>query len=213
MEEDFWYQHLERLWTPDRWQLGSFSQHELGIATTSTRHNLSECVVNGTDTAICLGIPSGRLNVSSLGHHTGWSVLDATKMAGSLGSKTCMIYEVMFSSNFDFKNIDGKLPGLSNAPLGTAPPNDHLCHGSERLKNSGVMFSTRLGFSDTGGSSAVATARLANNFKNDMFRYDCTADGNSRSNEFLTEMRAQDPAGDLRRSSVASGTGSSTNWT
>jgi hypothetical protein len=165
-----------------------------GVATTGTRRNLSECVVDGTDTAICLGIPSGRINVSSLGHHTTFAILDPATM-GSVGSKACIVYDVMFSSNFDFKGLPGKLPGLSNAPLGTASPNDHLCYGRERVKNSGATFSTRLLFSDSGGSSTAATAKLGNNFKNDMFSYDCAGDGSATGNEFMNAMHAEDPKG------------------
>jgi hypothetical protein len=169
-----------------------------GVATTPTRHNLSECVVDGTDTAICLGIPSGRINVSSLGHHTSWSMLDTASMPGSVGSYGCLVYDVMFSINFDFKGLPGKLPGFSNAPLGQASPNDHLCHGRERVKNNGQIFSTRVHFNDGGGSSKVATAKLGNNFKNDMFSYNCTADGKPEGNEFMLAMHAQDPKGDLQ---------------
>jgi hypothetical protein len=165
-----------------------------GVQTTDTRRNLSECVINGTDTAICLGIPSGRINVSSLGHHTSWAILDPAGM-GDVGNRACIVYEVMFSSNFDFKGQPGKLPGLSNAPLGQPAPNDHLCHNMDRLKNTGATFSTRLAFSDSGGSNTAATAKLGNNFKNDMFSYDCAGDGSSTGNEFLSEMHAQDPKG------------------
>jgi hypothetical protein len=163
-----------------------------GVATTDTRRNLSECVVDGT--AICLGIPSGRINVSSLGHHTTFAILDSATM-GSVGSKACIVYEAMFSSNFDFKGIPGKLPGLSNAPLGSASPNDHLCYGRERVKNTGATFSTRIQFSDSGAPSTAATAKLGNNFKNDMFSYDCAADGNATASEFMTAMHSQDPKG------------------
>ncbi len=169
-----------------------------GIPTWLNRKNLSECVVDGKESAICLGIPSGRINVSSLGHHSGWAILDTAKMNSSLGQYACLTYEVMFSSNFDFKKVDGKLPGLTNTPPRTSPPNDHLCQGRNRLKNTGATFSTRLGFTDAGGSSEVATTKLMNNFKNDMFGYNCSSDGSSSNNEFLTEMHAQDPKGALQ---------------
>jgi hypothetical protein len=169
-----------------------------GMPTWLNRKNLSECVVNGKETAICLGIPTGKINVSSLGHHSGWSIIDTTKLNGSVGGKACLVYEVMFSSNFDFKKVDGKLPGFTNTPPRAIPPNDHLCQGRERLKNTGSMFSTRLGFTDAGGSSEIATTKLMNNFKNDMFSYSCSADGSSSNNEFLTQMHAQDPKGALQ---------------
>ncbi len=166
-----------------------------GLATKLGRKNLSECVVNGTDTAICLGIPSGKINVSSLGHHGTWAVLDAAGMNGAAGDKACIVYDVMFSSNFDFKGIDGKLPGLTNAPAKTEAPNDQLCKGRNRIINDGSVFSTRLGFTDAGGSPTAAAVRVMNQFRNDMFTYDCTRDGSSTNNEFLTQMRAVDPGG------------------
>ena len=87
-----------------------------GLAAKLGRKNLSECIVNGTDTAFCLGIPSGKINVNSLGHHGTWAIIDPASLPGSVGGKACIAYDIMFSSNFDFKGLDGKLPGLTNAP-------------------------------------------------------------------------------------------------
>ncbi|WP_027132856.1 hypothetical protein [Geminicoccus roseus] len=168
-----------------------------GAPAKINRRNLSECVVDGTDPAICLGIPSGGINVSSLGHHSTWSIIDPASLKGSAGSKVCITYDVMFSSNFDFRAIDGKLPGLTDAFNVPAPP-DHLCAGATRITNDGSVFATRLGFTDAGAPSTVAALKLGNNFKNDMFSYDCTADGNSTSNEYLTQMHAYDPSGDTQ---------------
>jgi hypothetical protein len=165
-----------------------------GLPARVNRRNLSECVVDGTDTAICLGIPSGSTNVSSLGHHSSWSIIDPASLSGSAGSKVCVVYDVMFSSNFNFNGIDGKLPGLTDA-FSTAAPSDWLCAGPTRVVNDGSTFATRLGFTDAGGSSTVAALKLANNFKNDLFAYDCAADGNTISNEYLTQMHAVDPKG------------------
>ncbi|WP_027133169.1 hypothetical protein [Geminicoccus roseus] len=166
-----------------------------GLATKAGRKNLSECVVDGTDTAICLGIPSGKINVSSLGHHGTWAVLDPAGLEGSVGTRACIVYDVMFSSNFDFRGLDGKLPGLTNAPAKVAAPSDQLCAGRTRLVNDGSVFSTRLGFTDAGGSPTRAAVRVLNQFRNDMFAYDCTADGSKTNNEYLTQMRAVDPGG------------------
>jgi hypothetical protein len=178
---------LRGAWAPS-------SSTSWGVPSWVNRRNLSECVVDGTDPAICLGIPSGSINVSSLGHHSNWSIIDPASLSGSVGSKVCIVYDVMFSSNFNFNGIDGKLPGLTNA-FKAAAPNDHLCSGPTRIINDGSRFATRLGFTDAGGSSEVAALKLANNFKNDMFSYDCSADGNTSSNEYLTQMHAVDPKG------------------
>ncbi len=163
-----------------------------GKLNSYTKHNLSECVVGSSDTAICMGIPSGTINVSSLGHHSGWTVIDPASLPGKAGSRACIVYDVMFSSNFKFLKVDGKLPGLTNATGSSLPPNDHLCSGTSRIKNTGSAFSTRPGFTDGGGSTTMAALKLGNNFKNDMIPYDCKADGDSRNNEFATGMHAQD---------------------
>ncbi|WP_159714189.1 polysaccharide lyase [Geminicoccus flavidas] len=150
--------------------------------------------MDGKDPAICLGIPSGKINVSSLGHHGTWAILDPKSSKGA-GERACIVYDVMFSSNFDFNGLDGKLPGLAIAQAKTAAPPDHLCQGRNRLINDGRVFSTRLGFTDAGGSPTAAVVRVMNQFKNDMFRYDCAGDGSATNNEYLTQMRAVDPNG------------------
>jgi hypothetical protein len=172
------------------------SQSSWGNSTMINKKNLSECVVDGSATAICLGVPSSEIiGPASLGQHTGWMILDKdsldpTSLANiGVGNKACLTYKVMYSSNFDFsKAFESKIPGLASATDGTYPPNDHLCEEGKRTTNSGQAFSTRITFGDRLGSTTTAVAKILNHFRDDMLQVTCTR------RRILNEMHRTDPA-------------------
>jgi hypothetical protein len=172
------------------WAPGSGSSW--GNSTRINRRNLSECIVDGSVPAICLGIPSSQIGSSSLGQHSGWTIFDKDSPdARSLinlrvGGRACLTYRLMVSSNFDFSKASNvKFPGLASAPQGVLPPNDHICENGERTINSGKSFSTRIVLG--GGAQTTTSGRIFNHFKDDMLILDC------RKFRVLNEMHAMDP--------------------
>jgi hypothetical protein len=183
-----------------KWAEGAESSW--GNSTIINKKNLSECIVDGRETAICLGIPSsGSIGPANLGHHAGWMLFDKVSrdpnslVSLGVGERACLSYRVMFSSNFDFdKGFESKLPGLASAAEGSYPPNDHLCEGARRTVNNGSAFSTRVAFSGRNGSIAGASAKLLGHFRDDMLKVQC------KRPRIMTEMHAQDPrTNELRR--------------
>ncbi|WP_027135047.1 hypothetical protein [Geminicoccus roseus] len=165
-----------------------------GNSTVINKKNLSECVVDGSVSAICLGIPGGPTPPMSLGHHTGWMIFDKDSQDPNslaslgVGERACLSYRAMYSSNFDFDlGFETKIPGLASAPDGAYPPNDHLCEGNRRTVNKGNAFSTRVVVGGRNGSIASASAKLLGHFKDDMLDVTCTR------SRIMTEMHAQDP--------------------
>jgi hypothetical protein len=172
------------------WPSGATRSWGLNTNSSAIKKNISECVVNGGDSAICLGIPSGSVQPSSMGQHSAWQILDQGSL-GSVGTKSCLVYEVLFSSNFNFQGIDGKLPGSTNVNTANpTPPGDQVCSGTSKTTNNGTRFSTRMGWTDGGGDSDTTNAKgkLANQFRNDMLSWTCSG------NKFLTEMHATGPS-------------------
>jgi hypothetical protein len=168
-----------------------------GNSTRISQKNLSECVVDGTTTAICLGIPSHpTIPPNSLGHHTGWMILDkASPDPGSLvnlgvGDKACLSYRLMLSTNYDLRTgYNAKFPGFASSPEGFLPPNDHLCEGTTRQINRGDRFSTRITFSGS-VHETTGSGRILNHFRDDFLPMTC-----ARSYT-INEMHADDPRRD-----------------
>jgi hypothetical protein len=179
-----------------KWAPGSDSSW--GNSTRISQKNLSECIVDGTTTAICLGIPSSRLTApSSLGHHTGWLILDkASADPRSLvnlgvGDKACLTYRMMLSTNYDLRTgLNAKFPGFANSPDGVLPPNDHLCEGTTRQINRGDRFSTRITFSST-GRETTGSPRILNHLRDDFLPVTC------KRSRTLNEMHANAPRRDI----------------
>jgi hypothetical protein len=168
-----------------------------GNSTLLGRKNLSECIVDGTTTAICLGIPSHpTIPPNSLGHHTGWMILDKNSpdprsLANlGVGDKACLTYRLMLSTNYDLRTgYNSKFPGFASSPEGYLPPNDHLCEGAKRSINRGDRFSTRITFSSN-GRETTGSARILNHFRDDFLPVTC------KRSYTLNEMHANDPRRD-----------------
>jgi hypothetical protein len=179
-----------------------------GNSTWITQRNLSECVVDGSAAAICLGIPSHpTIAPNSLGHHAGWMILDKDsahpKSLAKLkvGDKGCLTYRLLLSSNFDLRTgINAKFPGLASSPDGVLPPNDHICElgdngGYERVYNRGDRFANRVTVNGQGGSATSANSKLLGHFKDDMLDVPC-----STRPRYFAPGFAQDPlVGELKR--------------
>jgi hypothetical protein len=178
-----------------RGRLAPGAHSSWGRASRINKKNLSECIVDGTTPAICLGIPSSSVvPPMSLGQHTGWMIFDkdsddprSLKNLG-VGDHACLTYKVMYSSNFDFNlGYETKIPGFGSAPDGRLPPNDHLCEGTRRTVNTGESFSTRVVVGGRGDSPTAASGKLLGHFKDDMLDVTC------KRFRVMTEMHAQDP--------------------
>jgi hypothetical protein len=185
------YGRLQRgTWMPD-------SNSSWGNSTQITQKNLSQCVVDGTTTAICLGIPSSAtVAPNSLGHHAGWMILDENSSSPrslvnlKVGHKACLTYRLMLSTNYDIRTgYNSKFPGLASSPDGFLPPNDHLCEGTKRSINKGNRFATRLTFSSN-GKETTGSARILNHFRDDFLPMTC------KSSYTLNEQHANDPRKD-----------------
>ena len=168
-----------------------------GNSTQLGRKNLSQCIVDGTTTAICLGIPSSpTVPPNSLGHHTGWMILDkASPSPASLvnlkvGNKACLSYRLMLSTNYDLRTgYNSKFPGFASGPDGYLPPNDHLCEGTQRNINNGSRFATRITFSGS-GNETTGSGRILNHFRDDFLPVTC------KRSRTLNELHANDPRKD-----------------
>jgi hypothetical protein len=171
------------------------AESSFGNSTRINRRNLSECIVDGTVPAICLGIPTSPIGSSNLGQHTGWKIFDKDSPDPNslnslrVGGRACLTYRMMVSSNFDFSKASNvKFPGLASAPEGSLPPNDHICENGRRTVNAGRSFSTRIVLG--GGGQTTTSGRIFNHFKDDMLTLDCARF------RVLNEMHAMDPRRD-----------------
>jgi hypothetical protein len=156
------------------------SESSWGNSTRINRKNLSECIVDGTVPAICMGIPTSQIGGSSLGQHSGWMVFDKSSTSPKslvnlkVGGRACLSYRLMASSNFDFTMASNvKFPGFASAPEGYLPPNDHICEDGQRSFNTGKTFSTRIVLG--GGAKTTTAGRIFNHFKDDMLKLDCSS--------------------------------------